>query len=308
MFNTLITIKVYIVETVRQMHASSNFTHTSSSLLHDYRMAKWDKIGSRGNVTDRRSVARYGGLGIAGIILLMGVTYLLGGNPLDVLLQTDPSQFQQVSPEEAARYEGEDTYEVFVSQVLGSADDMWRAQFATQNKTYDPAELVLFRNYTESACGGASQVSGPHYCPLDNIIYLDETFFEELQTRFGAQGGDVAEAYVIAHEVGHHVQAQLGLLGSDTNEGSVAVELQADCFAGLWAHSIKDLGVFEFNEIQEAIDAAAAVGDDHIQERTLGEVLPETWTHGSSVQRVAAFNTGYLSGSLDACLAVTSPQ
>lgn len=270
-------------------------------------MALWNKIGARGNVVDRRSVAGYSGIGITGVILLMGITYLMGGNPLDVLVQQDPAVFQQnISPEEATQYEGEDSYELFASQVVGSADEVWTQLFESQNKQYQPAQLVLFRNYTDSACGGADVRIGPHYCPLDEIIYLDETFFEELTTRLGAQGGDVAEAYVIAHEVGHHVQHQLGILeNGSSNAESIAVELQADCFAGLWAYSINELGVFEFNEIGEAIDAAASVGDDRIQERVQGEIQPETWTHGSSAQRVEAFNAGYTSGALNSCMRYT---
>ena len=160
-------------------------------------------------------------------------------------------------------------------------------------------------------CGTATSQVGPHYCPLDKTIYLDETFFDELTNRFGAQGGDVAEAYVIAHEVGHHAQNELGIMtqvydmresdpqGADS--ASVKLELQADCFAGLWAHSIKDIGVFEAGEIREAIDAAAAVGDDRIQEKVTGYVNPESWTHGSSAQRAEWFNRGYEEGQLAAC-------
>ncbi len=271
-------------------------------------MALWDKITSRGNVDDRRNVVGVSGMGITGLLLLMGVTYLLGGNPLQVLLEQGPTQLQQgVTQEEAAQYEGVDSYELFVSEVLGSANDAWASLFSTLNTVYRPTKLVLFRGYTESGCGGADAIVGPHYCPLDEKIYLDETFFAELHDRFGAKGGDVAEAYVITHEVGHHVQHQLGILGTEalSNTKSVEVELQADCFAGLWAYSIKDRGVFAFGEINEAIDAAAAVGDDRIQERTQGEIQPESWTHGSSAERVGAFNIGYTSGSLDACLAYT---
>ncbi len=272
-------------------------------------MAFWDKISSRGSVDDRRSVIGASGLGITGVLLLMGVTYLMGGNPLDVLINEMPAQLEQgVTPEEAQQYEGLDSYELFVSQVLGSANDMWASAFSNLGREYQPPELVLFRNFTKSACGGADDVVGPHYCPLDEKIYLDETFFAELRERFGAQGGDVAEAYVIAHEVGHHVQQELGILTTErvTNEQSIEIELQADCFAGLWAYSIKDLQVFEFGEIQEAVDAAAAVGDDRIQERVQGEIQPESWTHGSSEQRVTAFNEGFTNGSLQNCLAYTS--
>ena len=225
-------------------------------------MALWDKITSRGNVDDRRSVIGASGIGIAGILVLMGVTYLLGGDPLQVLLEQGPAQLQQQStPEDASQYTGEDSYELFVSQVLGSTNDAWSRIFSTLEKQYVPPELVLFRNYTESECGGASGVAGPHYCSLDEKIYLDETFFAELESQLGATGGDVAEAYVIAHEVGHHVQKQLGILGNGelNNTQTIEVELQADCFAGLWAYSIKDQGILAFREINEAIDAAATV-------------------------------------------------
>ncbi len=271
-------------------------------------MAFWDKITSRGNVDDRRSVVGATSVGVTGLLLLMGVTYLLGGNPLQVLLEQGSSQLQQgVTQEEAAQYDGVDSYELFVSQVLGSTNDTWTTTFSTLGKQYIPTELVLFRNYTQSACGGADVLVGPHYCPFDEKIYLDETFFAELHDRFGAQGGDVAEAYVIAHEVGHHVQHQLDILGTEaiSNTKSIEVELQADCFAGLWAYSIKGRGILAFGEINEAIDAAAAVGDDRIQKRTQGEIQPESWTHGSSAERTGAFNEGYTNGSLNTCLAYT---
>lgn len=271
-------------------------------------MALWDKITSRGNVDDRRGISGASGIGIAGILVLMGVTYLMGGDPLQVLLEQAPAQLQEQSAsEDTSQYAGEDSYELFVSQVLGSTDDAWEDIFSSLGKQYVPPELVLFRNYTQSQCGGASGVVGPHYCPVDQKIYLDETFFAELESKLGAQGGDVAEAYVIAHEVGHHVQQQLGILqeGQSSNEESIQIELQADCFAGLWAHSIKDEDILAFGEINEAIDAAASVGDDSIQERTQGEIQPETWTHGSSAERVNAFNEGYTNGNVNTCLAYT---
>ena len=273
-------------------------------------MALWDKITARGNVDDRRSVLGTSGIGIAGILLLMGVTYLLGGNPLQVLLEQSPAELQQSTPEDVSQYTGEDAYELFVSQVLGSTNDAWTKIFSTLGKKYEPPQLILFRNYTESSCGGANSVVGPHYCSLDEKIYLDETFFTELQSKLGAEGGDVAEAYVIAHEVGHHVQHQLGILdnGDKSNTESIEVELQADCFAGLWAYSIKDEEILAFGEINEAIDAAAAVGDDSIQKRTQGEIQPETWTHGSSAERVTAFNVGYETGEVNACLNYTDSK
>lgn len=268
-------------------------------------MADWTKIKSRGTVSDRRGVGGLiGGGGIVTVLLLMGVTYFMGGNPLDVLLQTDPAVLTSaLNPEDPAQYEGEDSYEQFVGAVLGSANDYWTAEFLQQGKVYSEPSLILFRGRTSSECGGASSVVGPHYCPLDNSIYLDETFFGELTTRLGATGGDVAEAYVIAHEVGHHVQNQLGLLSDrQTNEASINTELQADCFAGLWAASLKDMGIFETNEIQEALNAASSVGDDSIQKRTQGEIQPESWTHGSSEDRVSAFTKGYESGMFQICM------
>lgn len=268
-------------------------------------MADWKKIISRGDVEDRRGFApAVGGLSLTGIALLFAINYLMGGDPADVLNQlqnvSTTSQQQYVDTTE---FEGEDTYEVFASTVLGSNNELWTEIFNQQGKTYQPPKLVLFRTATESSCGTATSQVGPHYCPLDKTIYLDETFFDELTNRLGAQGGDVAEAYVIAHEVGHHAQNELGLLDSGTsNEESIQTELQADCFAGLWAHSIRDLGVFQPDEVGEAMDAAAAVGDDRIQETINGSVNPETWTHGSSTQRVTSFNAGFEQGRFDACL------
>ncbi len=268
-------------------------------------MAIWDKIESRGNVTDRRGAGpglAVGGLGVTGLVIYLLVNFLSGGDVGDVLGQLQDVQLQQTNSYNAQDFEGADSYEVFVSTVLGSANDMWEDIFAQSNLTYREPQLVLFRGTTESECGGADARVGPHYCPLDETIYLDETFFDELTNRFGAEGGDVAEAYVIAHEVGHHVQKQLfGLEESQSNEESINLELQADCFAGLWAYSIKDLGVFEPGEIHEAIDAAAAVGDDQIQSTVTGRVNPESWTHGSSEQRVSSFNRGFESGAVEQC-------
>lgn len=266
-------------------------------------MANWDKITSKGTVTDKRGIRSAGTVSIAGIALLMGVTYLMGGNPLDVLTQVDLTELQQPVAE-ATQYDGVDAYEQFASAVLGSANDLWTREFAAMGRTYVAPELVLFRGRTTSACGGASSVVGPHYCPTDQTIYLDETFFNELTTRLGAEGGDVAEAYVIAHEVGHHVQQQLGeLQGVRSNQASIEVELRADCYAGMWAYSLRGAGVFDAGEIGEALDAASAVGDDSIQSRTQGEIQPETWTHGSSADRMEAFTNGYSNGTVAACRA-----
>jgi len=269
-------------------------------------MANWGRIGSRGKVEDRRGVGPVGvgGIGITGIALILLFSAVTGTDPSEILNQLESTSIESSQGVESSAFSGSDEYEVFASTVLGSNNDLWSATFQQQKRTYTPPKLILFRSATNSMCGTATSAVGPHYCPLDQTIYLDETFFDELMLRFGAQGGDVAEAYVIAHEVGHHVQNQLGALGSvgsQTNQGSIETELQADCYAGLWAHSIKEIGVFNPGEITEAIDAAAAVGDDRIQESVTGYVNPENWTHGSSTQRVEAFNRGFETGNLDSC-------
>jgi predicted metalloprotease len=278
-------------------------------------MANWGRILSRGNVEDRRSFAPVaaGGMGIAGLAIYLLMTYLSGGqiDVIDVANQLENAQVEQNQTLGANDFAGEDEYETFASKVLGSNNDMWFSLMQQTGKPYTPPKLVLFRTATQSSCGTATSQVGPHYCPLDQTIYLDETFFDEMIARFGAKGGDVAEAYVIAHEVGHHAQNELGLLtraqdleqgdADRANEAAIQTELQADCFAGLWANSIKDLGVLDPGEIHEAMDAASAVGDDRIQEKVTGYVNPETWTHGSSQERVAAFNTGFESGNLEAC-------
>lgn len=276
-------------------------------------MADWDKITTKGRVDDRRSlgpgaVSALGGSGLIGVLLLLGVT-LLGGGTIDlnqVLSGLEQIQVPTQSSEDLKKYEGDDEYQKFTEAVIGSSNDMWSQVFNKMGKTYQVPELVLFRGQTTSACGGASAAIGPHYCPYDGTIYFDETFSDELVNRFGAQGGDVAEAYIISHEVGHHVQNLLGEIdsissGGKTNSESVALELQADCFAGLWANSVNSLGVFGDGEINEALDAAAAVGDDRIQETSGGRVDPESWTHGSSEQRRDWFNKGYQTGDLASC-------
>jgi uncharacterized protein len=269
-------------------------------------MAFWDRLSSRGNVEDRRSMApAIGGISLTGVAVLLLINVLTGGEAGDILgqLQNLPAIDQQAP--NSQEFEGEDSYERFASTVLGSNNDAWTEIFSGMGRIYEAPRLVLFRTATESGCGTATSQVGPHYCPVDGTIYLDETFFDELTTRLGAQGGDVAEAYVISHEVGHHAQNVLGIMEAmqqdGTNESSIRLELQADCFAGLWANSIRTQGVFETNEIREAMDAAAAVGDDRIQERVTGYVNPESWTHGSSDQRVEWFNRGYESGDFEQC-------
>jgi uncharacterized protein len=221
-------------------------------------------------------------------------------------------QLGQVAPSQSSEpIDPSDTYAVFASKVIGSGNKLWKPVVESKGKKYLEPKLVLFRQGTQSACGGASSQIGPHYCPTDRTIYLDETFFEELQSKFGAKGGDVAEAYVIAHELGHHVQNELGISAmvrqeaadnpESANPLSVNQELQADCFAGVWAKSVEKIGVIKPGEIDEAVNAAQAVGDDRIQKRTSGQVNQELWTHGSSKDRAKWFNAGFDSGNPKNC-------
>ncbi|CAN5462343.1 neutral zinc metallopeptidase [soil metagenome] len=275
-------------------------------------MAYWDKLTGSGNVEDRRAsgpLALGGGAGLIGVAIVMLFNFLSTGNPPDlnsVLQQLQqPAGVQQQSGD-SSQFAGVDDYEKFTSTVLGSTNNVWREVFKQNNKTYQEPRLVLFRSATQSGCGVASSDVGPHYCPADATIYIDETFFDELK-RLGGSNSDVAQAYVIAHEVGHHVQNELGTYdavkntGSSENKQSVELELQADCFAGIWAHSVSALGVFEPGEIKEATDTAAAVGDDRVQKTITGKINPESWTHGSSAQRVQWFNTGLSSGNPSTC-------
>lgn len=272
-------------------------------------MALWDKIGSRGNVEDRRGISPAalgtGGVGLVGVVLFVALNLLMGGqvdmNEVLNQLQTVPTT-QQTNRSE---FEGQDNYEVFTSKVLGSNNDLWRNYFEKNVLQYEEPRLVLFRGATQSACGGAVSQVGPHYCPIDNTVYLDETFFDQMK-QFGIQDtGYVAQSYVVAHEVGHHVQNQLGIMDSvdhqRDNRALMALELQADCLAGVWAHSVNQLGVFQTGEINQAIAAAKAVGDDNIQKRTEGHIQPENWTHGSSEDRASWFSRGYQSGQPNQC-------
>lgn len=267
-------------------------------------MADWKKILSRGKVEDRRSLGPVaGGISITGVAILLLMNYL-GGGDLGTFIQNFDTTTVQQAPSDNSEFAGEDPYEVFASTVLGSNNDAWNNIFPVNGTSYQDPRLVLFRQSTQSSCGGASSRYGPHYCPIDATIYLDETFFDELTARFGARGGDVAQAYVISHEVGHHVQNLLGTLSQAPpadNEVSIKLELQADCFAGIWANSIKDIGILEIGEIEEAMDAAAAVGDDRIQERAQGYTNPESFTHGTSEERVRWFTTGYENGNVESC-------
>jgi uncharacterized protein len=261
-------------------------------------MANWDQVQGEGNVEDRRasSVGAAGGLGVIGTVIVLGLMlYTGGGNASDIgkLLE---SLSQQGTQQTSGPFQDTKKYLPFAQKVIASTNQVWNQEFKEEGYKYAEPKLVLFRGQTESACGGADSRVGPHYCPTDKTVYLDETFFEELTTKFGAKGGQVAEAYVMAHEIGHHIQNITGVFSQidvrDNNQ-SVKAELQADCYAGVWAGIANTEGVIAESEISQAIDAASSVGDDKIQKSTTGRVNPETWTHGSSVMRKQSFMTGF---------------
>lgn len=275
-------------------------------------MANWDRISESGSVEDRRGtssgVALAGGGGIVALLLTLGLNYLGLNVPQatvqDILNSASSLNTGAAQTTQPAQFQGDDSYQVFTEKVLGSTNQVWSKIFTDNNLTYEKPTLVLFRSYVQTGCGAASTAVGPFFCPNDQKIYLDETFFDELQSRFGSSTGDVAQAYVIAHEVGHNVQNQLGAFDTSTAQtstGSIDIELQADCYAGVWAYAEAKNNLFQGNEIDQAISAAGAVGDDHIQEVSGMSVNPETWTHGSSAERVAAFKKGYSTGQPSQC-------
>jgi predicted metalloprotease len=272
---------------------------------------------------------RTGGIGGLGLILLVILGLVFGIDP-GMLMQTVPSggpssgyvpQPPQTSAPGAGPQAGGDAeMREFVAVVLAETEDAWNAIFQANGRTYEEPRLVLFSGMVGSACGMAQAASGPFYCPLDHKVYLDFSFFDELEQRFGAPG-DFAQAYVIAHEIGHHVQNQLGILPqveqlkgrvsrSDANQLSVMVELQADCFAGVWANRVqqRERKLLEAGDIEEGIRAAGAVGDDRIQRQTQGYVVPDAFTHGSAQQRARWFRRGLEAGNVGACDTFNAPS
>jgi hypothetical protein len=264
------------------------------------------------NVEDRRGIGGplvvSGGIGTVVVVLL---ALFFGFDP-SVILQGDaptaPPATQQ-APSPSSR--GQDELRAFVATVLADTEDTWRALFTRMGREYRDPKLVLFSSAVQSACGMAGSATGPFYCPQDQKVYLDLDFFRALRDRFHAPG-DFAQAYVIAHEVGHHVQNLLGISdrvmaerrrgGAQANAASVRLELQADCLAGVWGHHAERARhILEVGDVEEALGAAAAIGDDRLQRQTQGRVAPETFTHGSSKQRVHWFTRGIESGDLRQC-------
>ena len=248
-----------------------------------------------------------GGGGIGMLLIVLTVSCLTGTNPLALLQmaeQAAPQQTQEVPTGAPTN----DPAAEFVSVVLGDTEETWNRIFQSAGRTYQEPVLVLFEGQVRSACGGASAASGPFYCPADQKVYLDLSFFRELDQRFGAPG-DFAAAYVIAHEVGHHVQTLLGVSGSvreqqqrqggaGANQLSVAMELQADCLAGVWGHHANRKQLLEPGDVDEGLQAAAAIGDDRL---TKGRVSPESFTHGTSEQRARWLRQGLSSGDINSC-------
>lgn len=251
-----------------------------------------------------------GGGGI-GLIVLLVASLLLGVDPTQVLgpaLQVPPeTDVQQTTQECQTGADAQRRTDCRVVGFVNSVQAYWDGEFSRRGLRYQPAKTVIFSGYVQAECGVASSANGPFYCPLDSRVYLDTSFFEDMLARLGAQGA-FAEGYVIAHEYGHHVENILGLLkstgGTGPQSASVTQELMADCLAGVWARHAASTGYLRpptDAELKQAMDAAAAVGDDRIQRQTQGRVTPESWTHGSSEQRQGAFRTGYQTGDLGSC-------
>ena len=260
---------------------------------------RWS-IGNRSsNIEDRRGQRfggmGFGGLGAGGIILLIILSLVFKRDFFSLISGGEAAQTGSVSatPEEEHVVD-------FVSFVLDTTQSTWRTILAQRGTHYQDAKLVLFRDAVQSACGFAQEASGPFYCPGDHKVYIDLGFYDELRSRFGAPG-DFAQAYVLAHEVGHHVQTLLGDNFGSTNAGSVRRELQADCYAGIWGSFMAREGVLEAGDVEEGIGAAAAVGDDRLQRTSTGTIHPETFTHGTSAQRVNWFRRGLESGRIESC-------
>lgn len=264
------------------------------------------------NVEDLRGKGGGGlkiGGGIGALIIAGIIAWLTGGNPLDVLQNADLSSMSSETESEYVPTEEEQELYHFASQILAGTEDVWTEEFRKLGKTYEAPKLRIFSGSVQSGCGGASSSSGPFYCSADQCVYLDLSFFTNMKAQLGADG-DFAYAYVIAHEVGHHVQYLLGILGKahqqmsqvsqkEANQISVRLELQADCFAGIWAyHDNQQFNSLEDGDIEEAINAASKIGDDYLQKKAQGYTVPESFNHGTSRQRMKWLKRGITTGRI----------
>ena len=280
---------------------------------------KWKRKQRSGDLVDRRGSPGIGtigaGGGVVGLVVVLLFMFLGGGDGGGTGIEIDDvfGQFQpQSEGGEGLPPDADPDAELvdFMSFVLDDVQNFWEDTFTQANKDYERAKLVLFTGSTNSACGGATSAIGPHYCPADQNVYLDLDFFRELRKRFGAPG-DFAQAYVLAHEIGHHIQNILGTEAQvrreqranpdDENELSVRMELQADCYAGVWAFTVFERDLESSGDLAEGLEAAASVGDDRIQEQAGQDVNPESWTHGSSEQRMEWFKRGFADGDPNDC-------
>lgn len=291
---------------------------------------KWEKNRQSDQVEDRRSQTGRGGMfgggghggggrniGLGTIVVALVAGWIFGINPITILGALSgggdlmaPTEQSQTAPGPAPA--PTDDMGRFVAAVLGGTEDVWGPMFQQAGSTYQKPRLVLFRGATPTACGTGQSAMGPFYCPGDQKVYIDLSFYDTLRSQLGAPG-DFAQAYVIAHEVGHHVQNLLGITGKmdqmrgrvsqrEYNAMSVKLELQADCFAGIWAHHNHKTGaILEPGDVEEALNAAAAIGDDALQRKSQGQIVPDSFTHGTSAQRQRWFNTGLQTGSVQAC-------
>ena len=281
---------------------------------------RWQGNRESDNVEDARDVGGGGGfrlgggsLGLGSVAVAVLAGWIFGINPLTILgLMSGGGSAPQTQEAPAHKPPADDEMARFVSVVLADTEDVWRAKFKQAGQTYREPKLRLFRGQTTTACGQGQAAMGPFYCPADEKVYIDLRFYETLKSRLGAPG-DFAQAYVIAHEVGHHVQKLQGITdriesmrgrasAAQANAMSVRVELQADCFAGVWAHDAQAARqVLEQGDVEEALNAASQIGDDTLQRKTQGTVVPESFTHGTSAQRVAWFKRGLQTGSVNQC-------
>jgi predicted metalloprotease len=279
---------------------------------------KWRAARRSGNVEDRRGGRRpartAGGLGLGGLAIVVVIGLFMGKSPTEILGLLGEVQRSLPPPAQQPQSpSGNDEALQFISAILGESEDVWSAEFARRGAAYTPPRLVMFHGSVQSACGTASSAVGPFYCPADRQVYLDTEFFDAMQRRLGG-GGDFAEAYVIAHEVGHHIQTLTGVSQrvhearrrGENVEGDAGLlvrqELQADCYAGVWAHSAQKRHAWmEPGDMEEALDTASAIGDDRLQKQAGGAVVPDSFTHGTSAQRVRWFRRGFDSGQAEHC-------